>query len=322
MSRFCWCFLLTLLVVIATQSTAQGQPLVAESDPLTPEQQRAKFHLPDGFEIQLVASEPTIGQPMNLNFDAAGRLWATSSVEYPYPTAGPNVQDRDPRFGTPSPHPPQDWVMVFSGIGIDGKPAKASRFVEGLNIPIGIVPLPDGALVYSIPNIQRLTEAKGETKSESATSLYGPFGNVDTHGMTNSFTRWVDGWIYACHGFRNDSSVVGKDGHRVTINSGNTLRFREDGSRIEQWSHGQVNPFGMTFDPYGNLYNADCHSMPVTCVLRGGYYQSFGKPHDGLGFAPDMIDHNHGSTGICGVAWYAAPRFPSDFQENLFITIR
>jgi hypothetical protein len=33
-----------------------------------------------------------IGQPMNLQFDAAGRLWATSSLEYPYPAQGPGVE--------------------------------------------------------------------------------------------------------------------------------------------------------------------------------------------------------------------------------------
>ncbi len=38
-----------------------------------------------GFEIQLVASEPEINKPLNLAFDDRGRLWVTSTVEYPYP---------------------------------------------------------------------------------------------------------------------------------------------------------------------------------------------------------------------------------------------
>ena len=44
-----------------------------------------KFHLPPGFEIQLVAAEPDIHKPINLTFDHRGRLWVTQSVEYPYP---------------------------------------------------------------------------------------------------------------------------------------------------------------------------------------------------------------------------------------------
>src|SRR5262249_23594786 len=71
------------LVVTACLAVQVGAvfagPPVVESDPLTPEEQIEKFHLPPGFEIQLVASEPDIQKPMNLNFDSRGRLWVTHS---------------------------------------------------------------------------------------------------------------------------------------------------------------------------------------------------------------------------------------------------
>ncbi|HEX6985013.1 MAG TPA: hypothetical protein VF170_06530, partial [Planctomycetaceae bacterium] len=299
---------------------AQDPTLVAPTDPLPPEEQRKLFRLPPGFEIQLVASEPTIGQPMNLRFDAAGRLWVTSSVEYPYPADGPGVEPRDENFaGDDEPHPPWDWVTVLAGIGPDGTPRQATRFAEGLNIPIGLLPLADEALVYSIPSLDRFRDADGDGVAEGREPLLTGFGNVDTHGMVNGLRRWVDGWVYACHGFRNDSKAVGPDGRTVAMNSGNTFRFRPDGSGLEQFTWGEVNPFGMTFDPLGNLYNADCHSRPLTLLLRGAYYESFGKPHDGLGFGPAMIDHSHGSTGICGPAYYAATHFPPDYRDNLFL---
>ena len=47
---------------------------IAPTDALSPEEQKKKFNLPDGFVIELVVAEPAIGQPMNLNFDARGRL--------------------------------------------------------------------------------------------------------------------------------------------------------------------------------------------------------------------------------------------------------
>ncbi len=303
----------------ASTGFAQAPPLVVETDPLTPEEQRSQFHLPPGFEIQLVVSEPLIGQPMNMNFDAAGRLWVTSSVEYPYPAAGEGVEPRDPRWGQPSDHPPRDWLTVIEGIGDDGRPAKVSRFAEGLNIPIGVLPYQDGAIVFSIPDIVHLRDVDGDGKADTRTRLYGPFGNVDTHGMVNSFTRGLDGWVYACHGFANTSRVKGADGHEIVMQSGNTFRFRPDGSRIEHWTFGQVNPFGLCFDPWGNLYSADCHSRPLTCLLPGAYYQSFGKPHDGLGFGPDMIAHGHGSTGLCGCAWYEAEQFPPEYRGCIFL---
>ena len=107
--------------------------------------------------------------------------------------------------------------------------------------------------------------------------------------MTNAFTWGFDGWIYACHGFANDSKVQGSDHRPITMNSGNTYRMRPDGSHAEYFTHGQVNPFGLAFDPLGNLYSCDCHSRPVYQLLRGACIPSFGKPDDGLGFGPEMV---------------------------------
>jgi hypothetical protein len=88
------------------------------------------------------------------------------------------------------------------------------------------------------------------------------------------------------------------------MSSGNTYRIRVNGERIEHFTHGQVNPFGMAIDELGNLFTADCHSKPVYQLLRGGCYPSFGKPDDGLGFVPPMMEHLHGSTAICGLIAY------------------
>ena len=137
--------------------------------------------------------------------------------------------------------------------------------------------------------------------------------------MTSAFRRGYDGWLYACHGFNNTTTLKGKDGSSITMNSGNTYRMRLDGSRVEQFTWGQVNPFGLAFDPLGNLYSADCHSSPIYQLIRGAHYPSFGKPHDGLGFAPTMMEHSHGSTAIGGIIFYADDKFPKEFRENFFV---
>src|SRR4051794_7198889 len=69
--------------------------VVRKTEPLTPEQEQKTFHLPPGFEIQLVASEPQIGKPMNMSFDAKGRLWISQSREYPFPVLPVDKKGRD-----------------------------------------------------------------------------------------------------------------------------------------------------------------------------------------------------------------------------------
>ena len=89
--------------------------------------------------------------------------------------------------------------------------------------------------------------------------------------------------------------------------------MRLDGSRVEAFTIGQINPFGLCFDPLGNLYTSDSHSKPIYQLLRGGRYEAFDRDtNDGLGLAPMTMTHLHNSTAIAGSQFYAADAVPED----------
>jgi putative heme-binding domain-containing protein len=304
-------FAALFLVPDCFRSRAADDPNIAKTQPRTPAEEQKGFHVPDGFAVELVAAEPAIHKPINLNFDAKGRLWVTESVEYPFQAS----KDRKPR----------DAVKMIESTKNDGVFDKVTTFADELNIPIGVLPVKDGAIVYTIPNIVHLIDSDGSGKADKRETVYGlmftPDGRPrDTHGMTGSFTWGFDGWVYAHHGFSNTSTIKATDGSSITLNSGNTYRFKVDGARVEQFTWGQVNPFGMAFDPLGNLFSADCHTKPIMQLLRGGYYDSFGKPHDGLGYTPEICGNYPDSTAVCGIAIYAAAAdFPAAFRDTAFI---
>jgi glucose/arabinose dehydrogenase len=292
----------SLVVLFAGLSfSAPPDPNIAATEPRLPADEVKAFHLPPGFEIQLVASEPDIHKPLNMAFDDRGRLWVSETVEYPFAAK----------------EHPRDGVKILEDFGPDGRARKITTFAGGLNIPIGVLPLPATspaeALVYSIPDIWRVRQ------NGTREIVYKEYGYRDTHGMTSAFTRGFDDWIYACHGFSNDSTVSASDGSSVKMNSGNTYRFKTDGSHVEAFTRGQVNPFGLCFDPLGNLYSADCHSQPIYQLIRGAYYPSFGKPDDGLGFAPEMFKGYTDSTAIAGVVYYAADNYPASYRDCAYI---
>jgi putative heme-binding domain-containing protein len=291
-----------------TATAADEDPFashVRPTEPRTPAAEQAGFQLPPGFVAELVAAEERIAKPMNLAFDDAGRLWVSCSLEYPY--------------AAPLEGPSRDFIKVFEDTDGDGTFEKATTFADGLNIPIGLLPVADGVICFSIPNIWHLRDTDGDGRADERIVLYGPMGwQRDTHGMCNAFRQGADGWIYACHGFNNETTVSGTDGHAISMQSGNTFRFRPDGSRIEHFTWGQVNPFGMDVDVHGDLFTADCHTKPVTLLLPEGRYESFGKPHDGLGFVPAVMDHLHGSTAIGGIAIYEDVRFPPEYGGSSF----
>ncbi|MDE2644074.1 MAG: hypothetical protein OSB55_15175, partial [Verrucomicrobiota bacterium] len=93
-------FFLCITVSLASVGQAQGvqkkpladpfsgpdfQALVRKADSLDAAESLKLFDVPDGFRMELVAASPDIGQPMNLAFDERGRMWVTSTLEYPYP---------------------------------------------------------------------------------------------------------------------------------------------------------------------------------------------------------------------------------------------
>jgi putative heme-binding domain-containing protein len=307
------------LVVTLSVARAANDPFaenVRTTDPLPAEEQQRKFHAPPGFEVQLVAAEPQLRKPMNMQFDTAGRLWFTESREYPWPT----------NYSAP-----RDTIRILSDFDDKGRAHKVTVFATNLNIPTGLYPFQTAAsdgsgkltwkcIAWSIPNIWLFEDTDGDGTADKKEKWYGPFDHTrDTHGNQSSFRRGFDGWLYATHGFNNDSHVTARDGSHVDMNSGNTYRIRLDGSRIEHHTWGQVNPFGMAWDEFANLYSSDCHSAPTYQLLAGGYYPSFGKPNDGLGFAPVLMEHSHGSTAIDGMLYYADDLWPAEFRTNIFV---
>jgi putative heme-binding domain-containing protein len=371
MSRICRVLPLFVLPCLTFAADPRGDH--PGTEPSTPQEELAKFHVPPGFEVQLVAAEPEIQKPINLNFDSSGRLWVTGSELYPWPAKvdanGQPIDGFDKAYSDiatafragdkapPASDTARDTVHVLSDFDDHGHARKIALFADGLNIPSGIQPLPrgsaaipaaygllpnfdpnpamqklmprggrhighapkgDSAIVYSIPNIWLLTDWDGDGVAESRVPLYSNFGFLDTHGGSSSYIYWIDGWIYGTHGFRNHTEVNDIDGDVTTLDSGNTYRFRPDGSKIEYFTHGQTNPFGLTFDPYGNLYSADSHSKPVYMLLKGGYYEGIGKQHDGLGFAPAITSDDHGSSAIGGIMYYADNKWPEEYRGNLF----
>jgi putative heme-binding domain-containing protein len=295
--------------------------LVRETGPLSPEDELAALTVPEGFAISLFAAEPMIGKPINLATDEKGRLWVSSTIEYPYAAAKERWSDpqgtrvRDSR----------DAIKILEDTDGDGRADRVTDFADGLNIPTGVLPWHrpehhDGCIAWSIPNLWYFADTDGDGTADLREVIFGPLGyEKDTHGMVSSLRLGADGWVYATHGFNNTSMILAKDGSELELHSGNVFRFRPDGSRVEIWSRGQVNPFGLAFDRRGNLYSADCHSAPVYQLIGGAVYPSFGKPHDGLGFGPAMIEHTHGSTGIAGIVFVDRGIWGAEWEDHILI---
>jgi len=142
-----------------------------------------------------------INKPINMAFDAEGRLWVSSTVEYPYAaearTAGWTPRARHVRRQPRRDQDPGGVPMAMVG------PTRSSDFADELNIPTGVVPWhkPEhqaGCIAWSIPNIWYFADTDGDGNADLREVLFGPLGyEKDTHGMCSSFRLGL-GWLGVC----------------------------------------------------------------------------------------------------------------------------
>ncbi|MEY4940411.1 MAG: hypothetical protein RIQ93_2146, partial [Verrucomicrobiota bacterium] len=89
-----------------------GHDLTGQITLLPPQESLKRLRPADGYVVELAAQEPVITQPIDLRFDARGRLWVVQYRQYPFP-AGMTVTSYDQylrtEFDRISPPPPNHY---------------------------------------------------------------------------------------------------------------------------------------------------------------------------------------------------------------------
>src|SRR6516162_6834992 len=110
---------LTVLLFAALPGFVFAQADAKVPDP-DPELERKSFILPEGFEVNLFAADPLLAKPIQMNFDARGRLWVVSSETYPQIKPGEKSDDK---------------IIILEDTKGVGKADKVTVFADGLFIP-------------------------------------------------------------------------------------------------------------------------------------------------------------------------------------------
>src|SRR5262245_15633925 len=81
---------LALLVAAVASSPATAQTKITR--PVSAEEQKAHFTVPKGFEVELVAAEPLVINPITMTTDETGRIYVSESHTYRYGPKGTPVK--------------------------------------------------------------------------------------------------------------------------------------------------------------------------------------------------------------------------------------
>ncbi len=260
------------------------------------EAERASFQVAEGFEVNLFASDPLLAKPIQMNFDARGRLWVASSEVYPQIKPGEVANDK---------------VVILEDTNDDGKADKTTVFADKLLIPTGIEPGDGGAYVANSTELLHLVDLDGDDKADSRKVVLSGFGTEDTHHILHTLRWGPDGMLYFNQSIYIHSHVETPWGVR-RLGGGGIWQFRPESVWLDVFARGWWNSWGHHFDRWGQSFATDgAGGKGINYVLPGASYEATPGAKrilDGL---------NPGSPKYCGAEILSGRHLPEDWRGNI-----
>lgn len=307
--------LLTLLLAAAPGLAAKPAPspeemFAAPTPYLTPEESLQHFHLPEGYRLEAVVTDPEIREPVAAVFDGNGNMYVAEMRTY--------MQDID---GTDS-RAPIGRISVHRSSKRDGVFDQHEVFIDGLILPRMMLPL-DGSLLVAETDsndIYEYRDTTGDWKADTRRLVYDAQTSAANLEHQTSGLIWAaDNWIYTTYNpFR--------------------LRWTPEGMLEKEPTAPNGGQWGLTQDNYGKPWfvNAGGEIGPLNFQqpivygafqieneLEPGFREVFplaqvpdveGGPRR---FRPEDKTLNH-FTATCGQVIYRGDRLPGELANDLF----
>ena len=304
-----------------------------DSQPTPPEEGLQSFSFPADLALDLLASEPLVRQPVEVNFDQRGRLWVVQYDQYPYP-AGLKVTGYDYHLRAqfdkvPAPPPTgtkgADKITLLEDTDGDGRFDKATDAITGLNIATGVtwgrgriwVLNPPYLLAYPDP------DSDGFPNGDPVVHLQG-FGLEDTHAVANSLRWGPDGWLYGAQGSTTTADISSSITKNVQFKGQGIWRYHPETEVFELFAEGGGNTFHLEIDDKGRIYSG--HNGAESrgqYYKQGAYYKKNWGKHGALtnpysfGFFPHMALRGERLRFTHAFIRYGGHTLPERYQDAL-----
>jgi putative heme-binding domain-containing protein len=220
-----------------------------------PASELASFQIADGFEVNLFASETNgVVKPIQIRFDARGRLWVIGSVVYPQIEPGQK---------------PDDKVLILEDINQDGRADKTTVFADGLMIPTGLEVGDNSCYLGHGTELLFLKDTDGDGRADERRVVLRGFGTGDNHQSINSFLWGPGGELFMCQGLHIHSHVETPWG-LSSLEQAGLWRLRPRLLKLDGFygsANEPQNPWGWVFNDWGEPIvlagNNHSHIYPV-----------------------------------------------------------
>ncbi|MGH9405689.1 MAG: PQQ-dependent sugar dehydrogenase [Terriglobia bacterium] len=242
-------------------------------------------------------------------------------------------------------------VLVFRGVGSDGKYKQTSVFASGLTLPFGIAFYPLGAnpkyvYVGNTNSVVRFPYRNGDLKASGSAEIV--VAHIPGYGRLRGGGHWTRDLAFSPDGSKlfiavgSKENIDNTDNNPVEYHRANILVTNPDGSEgVRVYASGIRNPVGIAVNPQtGELWASvnerdDLgNNLPpdyITHIRPGGFY---GWPWYYIGghqdprlagkhpelrskvIVPDVLLQPHNAS--LEMAFYEAKQFPTEYRGDAF----
>lgn len=309
----------------ASVSQAEDARLPAPESPVAPADTLQYFVTHPECRIELVASEPDVMSPVQVKFDADGRMWVMEYSDYP----------NGPAEGAPG----RSRIRVLSDEDGDGRFENPQIFVDKLLFATGLAFWRDGVIVTSQGSVDFFRDTDGDGRADDRQAWFRGFSEGNPQLRANAPTFAVDNHFYIASGLRGGEVIAAredwaKDAKPVNL-SGRDFRFDPITGKCESVTG--PSQFGIAIDDWGNRFTCD-NRRPCTHVVIEDRYarrnpayaiakatqnvaasgeQSHVYPISEFWTTSDL--HAGQFTAACGICNYRGTALPSKFYGQHFV---
>ena len=226
--------------------------------PKSPERALETFEVADGFEMQIVASEPQIQEPIVVSYDESGQMYVAEYLKFPShhgKSDGPNGR-----------------IRLLTDKDADGRYETSRVFANGIAWPTGICPWKGGIFVVAAPDLWYFKDTDGDGDADVRTKIYTGFGFRNDEGTANNLKWGLDNWIYGA-GSNSGGEIrpAGKSDAPAVSLRGRDFRFHPETLEFQTLSGSEQ--YGNALDDYGNRFLCSNSKPAVHVVLPARYLE-------------------------------------------------
>ena len=272
---------------------AEGGPKI-----LPPDELIKSCTVPDGFEIKLFADEtkfPEIAKPVQMTFDAKGRLWVSTMPSYPQWKPG------DPK--------PSDKLVILEDTNGDGKADKSTVFYDKLQCPTGFEFYNGGVIVTDQPRLLWLKDTNGDDKADEVVHVLDGLATEDTHHTAGAFEFSNGNLLHMLEGVAMSTTLETPWGPFRNFGTPGSYVLDPRTWKVRHFvTPGYGNPWCYLFDQWGQGFCGD-GTMAVQhwdTPLSGAQYRG----RKGL----NPVFNTEGMRPVVGSDFIHSRHFPEDIQ--------